>query len=92
MTVTEQQSRGYTPPPVTKIEDTGLSMLWLQDLTLKIIYFGGYLNGFQIAERIALPFAGIIEIILENLKREKFVEVKTQRGKGTTFTIKLPIA
>jgi predicted ATPase with chaperone activity len=80
MTVTVQQSRGFTPPPVTKIDDTGLSMLWLQDLTLKIIYFGGYLNGFQIAERISLPFAGIIEHILENLKREKFVEVKTQMG------------
>jgi predicted ATPase with chaperone activity len=70
----------FVPPPVTKIEDTGLSQLWLQDLALKIIYFGGYLNGFQIAERIALPFAGIIEFILDNLKREKFVEVKTQMG------------
>ena len=70
----------YVPPPVTSIEDTGLSMLWLQDLALKIIYFGGYLNGFQIAERIALPFTGIIEHILDNLKREKFVEVRSQMG------------
>jgi predicted ATPase with chaperone activity len=80
MTATVQQAQGFVPPPVTKIEDTGLSLLWLQDLALKIIYFGGYLNGFQIAERIALPFAGIIEFILDNLKREKFVEVKTQMG------------
>ncbi len=80
MIATVEQVRGFVPPPVTKIEDTGLSLLWLQDLALKIIYFGGYLNGFQIAERIALPFAGIIEFILDNLKREKFVEVKTQMG------------
>jgi len=80
MTATVEQVRGFVPPPVTKIDDTGLSLLWLQDLALKIIYFGGYLNGFQIAERIALPFAGIIEFILDNLKREKFVEVKTQMG------------
>lgn len=80
MTATVQQAQGFVPPPVTKIEDTGLSLLWLQDLALKIIYFGGYLNGFQIAERIALPFAGIIEFILDHLKREKFVEVKTQMG------------
>jgi predicted ATPase with chaperone activity len=79
-TATVQQARGYVPPPVSKIEDTGLSLLWLQDLALKIVYFGGYLNGFQIAERIALPFAGIVEFILDNLKREKFVEVKTQMG------------
>jgi predicted ATPase with chaperone activity len=54
--------------------------LWLQDLALKIIYFGGYLNGYQMAERIALPFAGIVDQILENLKREKFVEVRSQSG------------
>lgn len=80
MVARSQQSNAFVPPPVTKIEDTGLSVLWLQDLALKILYFGGYLNGFQVSERIALPFAGIVEHVLENLKREKFVEVKTQMG------------
>jgi len=75
-----QQPNTFVPQPVTNIEDTGLSLLWLQDLTLKVIYFGGYLNGFQVAERIALPFAGIVEHLLENLKREKFVEVRSQMG------------
>jgi predicted ATPase with chaperone activity len=65
---------------MTRIEDTGLSELWLQDLALKILYFQGYLNGFQVAEAIALPFAGIVEHIVENLKREKFVEVKSSQG------------
>jgi predicted ATPase with chaperone activity len=73
-------NKKFIPPIITKIEDTGLSLLWLQDLALKIIYFGGYLNGFQVAERIALPFAGVVEFILENLKREKLVEVKSQVG------------
>ena len=79
MAASPQQSNTFVPPPVTKIEDTGLSVLWLQDLALKILYFGGYLNGFQVSERIALPFAGIIEHILENLKREKFVDKKPDR-------------
>ena len=70
----------FVPPAITKIEDTGLTLLWLQDLALKIIYFSGYLNGYQVAERIALPFAGIVDQILENLKREKFVEVRSQSG------------
>jgi predicted ATPase with chaperone activity len=73
----------FTPPILQKIEDTGLSPLWLQDLALKILYFQGYLTGFKIAEEIALPFTGIVDQILENLKREKFVEVKTsQMGLG----------
>ncbi len=74
-----QQGPGFLPPPVTRVEDTGLSHLWLQDLALKILYFGGYMSGFKIAEEIALPFAGVIEHILENLKREKFVEVKSSQ-------------
>ncbi len=73
----------FVPPPITKLEDTGLSLLWLQDLTLKIFYYQGYLSGFKVAEEIALPFAGIVDQILESLKREKLLEVKSsQMGLG----------
>ena len=72
----------YTPPPISRIEDTGLSFLWLQDLALKILYFQGYISGFKIAEEIALPFAGLTNKILEALKREKFVEVKSSKQMG----------
>jgi predicted ATPase with chaperone activity len=73
----------FYPPPITKLEDTGLSLLWLQDLSLKILYYQGYLSGFKIAEEIALPFAGIVDQILEGMKREKLIEVKSsQMGLG----------
>ncbi|MEA3351761.1 MAG: AAA family ATPase [Chloroflexota bacterium] len=78
-----RQAPRFVPPPITKISDTGLSQLWLQDLILKVLYFQGYLTGFQIAEAIALPFAGVTNHILSALKREKFVEVKSsQMGLG----------
>ena len=80
MVRTTQPQPSFTPPAITNIDETGLTILWLQDLALKIIYFGGYLNGFQVAERIALPFTGVVDQILENLKREKFVEVRSQMG------------
>jgi predicted ATPase with chaperone activity len=70
----------FTPPPINTVEDTGLSSLWLQDLTLKILYSQGYISGFKIAELIALPFAGITDLILEALKREKLIEVKSSQG------------
>ena len=54
-----------------------MSFLWVQDLALKILYFQGYLSGFRVAEEIALPFAGVTDQILESLKREKLVEVKS---------------
>jgi MoxR-like ATPase len=77
------QGISFVPPPMTKLEDTGLSLLWLQDLALKIFYFQGYLSGFKAAEVITLPFAGIVDQILETLKREKLIEVKSsQMGLG----------
>jgi predicted ATPase with chaperone activity len=73
----------FIPQPINSLDDTGLSPLWLQDLALKILYFQGYLNGFRIAEELALPFAGVADQILESLKREKLIEVKTsQMGLG----------
>jgi len=69
----------FVPPAMNKLEDTGLSLLWLQDLALKIFYFQGYLSGFKAAEEIALPFAGVVDQILETLKREKLVEVKSSQ-------------
>jgi MoxR-like ATPase len=73
----------FTPPPMNKLEDSGLSLLWLQDLALKIFYFQGYLSGFKAAEELALPFSGVVDQILETLKREKLLEVKSsQMGLG----------
>ncbi len=73
----------FIPPPITKIEDSGLSSLWVQDLALKILYYQGYMTGFKIAEALSLPFGGIVDLLLDTLKREKLVEVKTsQMGLG----------
>lgn len=73
----------FLPPPINKVEDTGLAILWLQDLALKILYFQGYLTGYKIAESMALPFAGTVDQIIEALKREKLIEVRSsQMGLG----------
>jgi MoxR-like ATPase len=74
-----ESTGSFVPPAMNKLEDTGLSLLWLQDLALKIFYFQGYLSGFKTAEEIALPFAGVVDQILESLKREKLVEVKSSQ-------------
>jgi len=72
----------FVPPPISRVEDTGLAELWLQDLGLKILYFHGYQTGFKVAEIMSLPFAGMVDQLLESLKRDKFVEIKTQVGFG----------
>ncbi|MGB9673136.1 MAG: AAA family ATPase [Anaerolineales bacterium] len=81
-TVNVAQKSAFQPHPITSIEETGIPSLWLQDLALKILYFQGYMSGFKMAEEIALPFAGIVDQILESLKREKFVEIKSSQQLG----------
>ncbi len=73
---------GFLPPTITRIEDTGLPALWLQDLASKILYTQGYLSGFQVAEALALPFAGVTDKILIELKKEKLVEIKSAQQAG----------
>jgi predicted ATPase with chaperone activity len=73
----------FVPPPIMNIDDTGLSPLWLMDLALKVLYFQGYLTGYKVAEEIALPFSGVVDQIMESLKREKLIEVRSsQMGLG----------
>lgn len=79
----QTQSKPFVPEPITSIEDTGLSLLWLQDLALKIFYYQGYLSGFKVAEEMTLPFLGIVDQILDSMKKDKLVEVRTsQMGLG----------
>jgi predicted ATPase with chaperone activity len=70
----------FMPRPVGKIEDTGLTLYYLAELALKILYNSGNLTGFRIAEMICLPFSGLTDQVLEYLKREKLVEVKQSAG------------
>src|SRR5690606_29695751 len=61
----------WTPPPISRLEDTGLNLLNLADLVLKVLYFGGYMPGHQIADIIKLPFTGVVDTIMEFLKRSE---------------------
>jgi len=69
-------STAFEPPAPRSIEDTGLHMLFLADLALKILYNVGSLTGLQVADRMKLPFNSCVDQVLEHLKREQLVEVK----------------
>lgn len=78
----EQTYTPWSPPPISKIEDTGLNLLALADLVLKVLYFGGYMPGHAISEIVKLPFVGVLDKVMEFLKQEKFVEVRGAGGLG----------
>ncbi len=72
----------FNPPVPRNVEDTGLSMGLLIDLVLKVMYFEGYLSGADIADRLKLPFGGVIDRVLEFIKRERMCEVRGSGGIG----------
>src|SRR5574341_932678 len=70
----------WTPPPIATIEDTGLHLIGLSELVLKVLYFSGFMTGYRIAEVIKLPYTGIVDQVMDFLKREQAVEVKGSGG------------
>lgn len=72
----------WTPPPLNSLADTGLNLLSVADLVLKVLYFGGYMAGHQIAEIVKLPYVGVLDSVMDFLKKEKFAEIKGTGGVG----------
>lgn len=72
--------QAFFPRVPTSIKETGLSLGFLTDLALKILYFEGILTGYELAERMKLPYPGVVDQVLEFLKREKLCEVKGAGG------------
>ena len=72
----------FVPSAPSSIEDTGLGIAFLTDLAIKILYVEGDILGYELAERMKLPHAGVVEELLSNLKREQFCEVKGTGGIG----------
>lgn len=75
-------SNAWSPPPLQKLEDTGLTKLAVADYIIKALYFRGELFGHQIADVLRLPFSGVLDGVLEFLKRDKMVEVAGAGGIG----------
>jgi hypothetical protein len=71
----------FIPRPES-IEDTELAMGFLADLTLKLVYYRSDMAGIEISQALALPFVGVMERVLEFLKREELVEISGSKGFG----------
>jgi len=72
----------FEPLMPKSVEDTGLTLGFLADLAVKVMYFEGYISGYEIAETMKLPYSGVVDEVLEFLKREQFCEVKGAGGLG----------
>ncbi len=70
------------PPEPRSVEETGVNLSFLADLTLKTMYTRGFLKGHEIADALRLPFANVVDSVLDYLRREHLTEVKGSSGFG----------
>ncbi len=65
----------FAPPTPRTLKDTGISIVFLSYLALKIVYKAGSLTGAQLANELCLPFEIVKEALLF-LKEEGYLEIK----------------
>ncbi len=57
------------------VEDTHIPQSFISTLALKTIYFGGTMQGWEIARALRLNFSGVVEPVLQALKGQHLVQV-----------------
>ena len=70
----------FVPQPTT-VEETGLELSLLVDLTLKTIYFLGRPSGRTLSEHLALSYA-VLEELITFLRQEQVIEIVGSAGLG----------
>jgi predicted ATPase with chaperone activity len=70
------------PAEPKSLEDTGLRMGLLSDLSLKFLYYAGTGTGVAIAESMCLPWSGVVEHVVDFLAAEKLVDLRGGKGFG----------
>src|SRR5690242_4753117 len=65
----------FLPPLPTTTEDCGLDFGFLADLALKAAYADTNCTTERASRRLALP-AGVVDVLLQHLYREHFIEIR----------------
>lgn len=72
----ELPERAWEPKIIDSIEDTGLTMGFVADMALKVLYLRGQVTGYDIATLMKLSFQTVLNPSMEFLKREQLCEVR----------------
>ncbi|MDH7489790.1 MAG: ATP-binding protein [Anaerolineae bacterium] len=75
-------SEEFFPAEPRSLEETGLGLLPLADLALKILYVTGQMTGFELAQAMGLPFQAVLGRVVDFLKRERYCETRGVAGFG----------
>jgi predicted ATPase with chaperone activity len=76
------------PKPPKTVEESGLTLGFLVELSCKTLYFGGVMTLSSISEKLALPVS-VANDVMEFLKKERLAEVKKGGDIRATYTFAL---
>ncbi len=68
------------PPEPQSIEQTGLTVGFIADLTLKTLYLRGQMSAADLSFATGLPLTNVLDKALEFLKNERLVEIRGGTG------------
>ena len=70
------------PPEPRSLEETGLRIGLLSDISLRFLYYAGNATGVEVAEELRLPWTGVMEQVIDHLTQEKLVDLRGGKGFG----------
>lgn len=70
------------PPEPRSLQDTGLNVGLLTDLALRLLYYGGIVSGIELADRMRLPWNGVVADLVDFLVEEKWADLRGGKGFG----------
>jgi predicted ATPase with chaperone activity len=70
------------PPEPRTLREAGIKIGVLSDLALKHLYYSGSATGLEIAAEMRLPWAGVVEPVVDFLAAEKLVDFRGGKGFG----------
>ena len=78
---TETQAERFVPLPAASLLQAGVTTSLVEQLVLKNLYFRGEVGGRELARMLGFQFS-VIEPVVDGLKRQRLVEVKSSSGFG----------
>ena len=84
--VDSRQSPRFVPAVPQTLAETGLPNSLVEQLILKILYFKGDLMAGDLCRAMGLKF-GFVEVIIEGLKLQQLIQVKSSLGFGRISSI-----
>ncbi|MES2309262.1 MAG: hypothetical protein V4507_10435, partial [Verrucomicrobiota bacterium] len=76
----------FLPQEPNTLESLDINITVVEGLVMRLMYARAALQGHQIASELCLPFFGVLEPLIEELKAQKLLEVIKGERSAITYT------